>query len=148
MQSSILQFRMAGNAQFRESAFQRAQGVTSGIFQGIENFPVVGGAGYLLCRDKSVSTACAENLGALDTAIVSVPPGVMLDYKVQRQRPVFSGSLPFRLSQNRVFSASRSRVASFETHVEIDGSRVGLGSAEIVQGVAVVVFSEINQSPE
>ena len=51
-QTSILEFFMAGNAQFREEAFQEAQAVVTEISSDAGNFPVVGQIGYKLCKTK------------------------------------------------------------------------------------------------
>lgn len=141
MQTSILEFRMAGNDQFREEAFQRAQGIASAISERHSNFPVVGDVGYTLCKDNSASTGCSADLVALDPDIVSVPAGVALEYQVERQGPAILEGLPFRLPEGSASSSVAYDAAVFETSVEVDGGTVGLGTAQVVQGVAVVIVS-------
>ena len=98
MQNSILAFRMAGNDQFREEAFQKAQGIASAISEAQDNFPVSGGVGYIICRDAAATAGCSADLAALDANVVSVPAGVTVDYQIERQGPLLLETIPFRLS--------------------------------------------------
>jgi Tfp pilus assembly protein PilX len=136
MQTSIQEFQMAGNAQFREEAFQRAQAIAEEISEDLDNFPVTGDVGYKIC-----ATGCngTNFIQALTTA--TVPTGVNVDYQVERQGPRFIESLPFRQSQAEVSSSPAFDAALFEVSVSIDGSAARLGSAEVVQGVAIRVAS-------
>jgi hypothetical protein len=141
MQTSILEFRMAGNDQFREEAFQKAQGIAAAISADQVNFPVSGGVGYVLCLDNTVTPGCSKDLVALDPDIISVPPGVIVDFQVERQGPLLLENLPFRLAQGSTSSSLAYDAAIFETSVEVDGSAVSLGTAQVVQGVAIVIVS-------
>ena len=84
MQTSIQEFQMAGNAQFREEAFQRAQAIAEEISEDLDNFPVTGDVGYKIC-----ATGCngTNFIQALTTA--TAPTGVNVDYQVERQGPRF-----------------------------------------------------------
>ena len=139
MQNSILAFRMAGNDQFREEAFQKAQGIASAISEAQDNFPVSGGVGYIICRDNTVTADCSADLAALDPNVVSVPAGVTIDYQIERQGPLLLETIPFRLGQGSTSSSLAYDAAIFEASVEVDGSTVGLGKAQVVQGVAIVI---------
>jgi len=144
MQTSILEFRMAGNDQFREEAFQKAQGIAAAISADQDNFPVSGGVGYIICEDVADTTKypdCGESLAVLDPDVLSVPSGVTFTYQVQREGPAFLDSLPFRLAQGSTSSSLAYDAAIFEAHVQVDGGSVGLGSAEIVEGLAIVIVS-------
>ena len=133
-QTSILEFFMAGNAQFREEAFQEAQAVVTEIAADIDNFPVVGQVGYTLC--KTSGTGCNTTLGPL-----TANAGTKADYRVVRRGPLILESLPFRQGESQGSSSPNFDAVIFEIDVAIDGSDSKLGSAEVVQGMAVRVAS-------
>lgn len=139
MQTSAVELQMAGNDQFREEAFQKAQGIASAISQRKENFPITGPIDYMLCANSAATVGCSADLPPLDSAIVAVPPGVRLSYSVHRQGPALLKALPFRIDQGRVSSSLAYDAAVFETRVQVDGSAVGLGSAQVAQGIAIMV---------
>lgn len=139
MQTSQQEFQMAGNVQFREEAALRAQAIASEITADDDNFPVTGGIGYTICDPNDPDTDCnAENFLAVPD-FATVPAGVDVSYQVVRQGPLLLESLPFRQSQANVSSSPAFDAAVFEVTVAVDGSAARLGSAEVVQGVAVVV---------
>ena len=133
-QTSILEFFMAGNAQFREEAFQEAQAVVTEITSDIKNFPVVGQIGYTLC--KTASADCDTTLAPL-----TANTGTKADYRVVRRGPLILESLPFRQGEGQGSSSPNFDAVVFEIEVAVDGSDSRLGSAELVQGVAIRVAS-------
>lgn len=137
MQTSILEFFMAGNEQFREEAFQQAQAISSELSEDLANFPVTGGIGYTIC-----ASGCDATFPRPPTSSLSkVPAGSTVTYSVRRRGPLFIDNLPFRQSENTVSSNPALDAAIFEADVEIDGSANRLGSAHVVQGIAVRVVS-------
>jgi hypothetical protein len=67
------------------------------------------------------------------------PEGVSLDYRITRREPLLWRGFPGRESERSVSSSTRFDAAMFEISVRIDGSERKLGSARMVQGVAVRV---------
>jgi hypothetical protein len=139
MQTSAMELRMAGNDQYREEAFQKVQGIASAISRRRENFPISSPISYQLCASSATTDGCHADLAALDSAIVGAPPGVSLSYSVERRGPALLKALPFRIEQGSVSSSLAYDAAVFETHVQFDGSAAGLGSAQVAQGIAVMV---------
>ncbi len=139
MHTSTLEFRMAGNDQFREEAFQQAEAVAAALSENTDNFPVAGGVGYTICKTGEADPACDINTLTVDSEIVDVAAGVTVDYRVERQGPVIMTSLPFRQSQSQASSSLAFNAALFEATVAVDGSAVRLGRAEIAQGVARLI---------
>jgi len=136
MQTSILEFFMAGNAQFREEAFQQAQAIVTEISQDIDNFPVTGAVGYDICP-----SGCDATFSVTPTSLAAVPAASTVTYQSRRRGPLILESLPFRQTEDKVSSGPSFDAAIFEADVEIDGSAVRLGSAQVVQGIAVRVVS-------
>lgn len=147
IQTSILEFQMAGNDQFREEAFQKAQAVASSLAEDPNNFPVSGGVGYRVCQtgyddsDDAAEDKCNLKNITLKTSVAAVPAGVSLTYDVRREGPLFLENLPFRQSQDDVSSSKAFDAAIFEVNVNVDGSAARLGNAGISQGVARLVTS-------
>ena len=144
MQTSITETKMAGNAQFKEEAFQRVQAVTIAIAEDRDNFPTTGAVGYLICPTGETSTPdgdCDTDSMVLDVDIVSSPSGVILDYWVSREGPEILETIPFRQSESEASSVTSYDAAVFEAHASYDGGDVRLGRAEVVQGVAIKIVS-------
>ena len=141
MQTSVLEFRMAGNDQFREEIFQKVEGIAEAITERQGNFPVAGDVGYTVCLDNTTTTGCSADLLALGASVISVPTGVTVNYTVERQGPRLLSRLPFRQSQGSSSSSRAYDVALFETNAKVDGGSVGLGTAEVAHGVAVVIVN-------
>lgn len=139
MQTSMLEFRMAGNDQFREEAFQQAQAVAASISQDIDNFPVSGAVGYTICDVGNPNTSCNTNTLTYDTTSVTNP--ALLSGIVTREGPLILESFPVRLSESQTSSSPNYDAAVFEVKVEYNGSDEGLGNAAIAQGVAVRIAS-------
>ncbi len=141
MHTSILEFRMAGNDQFREEAFQKAQAVATALMEDPDNFPVAGQVGYTVCATGSSDPGCDVTTIVIPAAVSSVPAGVVVDYRVERQGPLIVQGLPFRQSQSSASSSLAFDSAFFEAQVAVDGGAVSLGRSEVAQGVGRVVAS-------
>lgn len=139
--TSVQEFQMAGNAQFREDAFQQAQAIVSEISTNIDNFPISGGIGYTVCVAGDPDPDCNGTavIGAIDSD--AAPAGVTVSYQVERQGPLFIEGLPFRQSQANASSSPAFDTAIFEVSADVDGNAARLGSASVVQGVGIRVAS-------
>jgi Tfp pilus assembly protein PilX len=138
IRTSILEFQMAGNDQFREEAFQRAEAIAANLSEDIDNFPVTGEVGYTLCDSAS---SCDDNNLVPDANVADVPTGVNVNYRIQRQGPLLIESLPFRQADTGASSSQVFDAAIFEASATVDGRSARLGSAQVVQGIAVRVAS-------
>ncbi len=141
MKFSVQEFQMAGNAEFREDAFQQAQAIASEISTDLDNFPITGDIGYTICATGDTDTDCNGTNVIGDLESDTVPAGVTTNYQVVRQGPLFVEGLPFRQSQANASSAPAFDTAIFEVAANIDGTAARLGSATVVQGVAIRVAS-------
>jgi len=141
MQTGVQEFQMAGNNQFREEAFQRAQAIAEELSENLDNFPVTGGVGYTICTATDTDTDCNGTNVLTVPGSATAPAGVVLNYQVERQAPLFVESLPFRQSESEVSSSPAFDAAIFEVAVNINGAPVRLGNAGVVQGVAIRVAS-------
>ena len=140
MQTTAFEFRMAGNAQFQEEAFQKAQAIVDKLSEDIAHF-VVGGSVWDRRCDAGGGTGCLGAVIALDPNVVSVPTGVNVSYFVERQGPLKLESLPVRVFDSGGFSATAYDVAVFEASATVDGTAVRLGSSSVVRGMAVRVVA-------
>ena len=149
MQTSIAEFQMAANGQFREQAFQRAQAIVSAISSNEANFPLVVPVGSLLCKvgDSNVDCSATRHV-VLDSAIEAAPPGVAVLYRVERMGPSLLPFLPIRMPQTAVSSTLAYNAAIYEAQVRVDGGDVNLGVAEVAQGIALLVASSTGESAE
>jgi hypothetical protein len=138
MQTTILQLHMAGNNQFFEEAFQQAQAIVTELSVNLDNFALVGGVGYTNCPAEGESEDCDLMQLAKPVSAV-VPEGVTLDYRVIRQDPLLWRGFPIRESQETASSNANFDAAIFEIDVRIDGADKRLGSARLVQGIALRV---------
>jgi type II secretory pathway pseudopilin PulG len=144
MQTSILESRMAGNEQFREEAFQRAQAVASALSEDPSNFPVSGEVGYTICAGGDTYAECTSDLTlTLSSEVTSSLVDSDVTYRVERQGPLFLETLPFRQREGATSSSLAFDAAIFEAQVEVDGSASRLGRAEVAQGVAILVASSV-----
>jgi len=138
MQTGVLEFHMAGNDQFQEEAFQRAQAIASELSRDPDNFSLAGGLGYTLCfsQVQNQDPDCDEN--SLSAPVSGVAPeGVELTYRVIRQGPRLLQRFPLREAQGVASGSGLFDAAIFEVNVHVDGSGRRLGSARVVQGIAV-----------
>jgi hypothetical protein len=138
MRTGALQLRMAGNDQFLEEAFHQAQAVATQLSLDARNFPLDMDAGDVNCPQSSEDPGC-------DFRLLTVPSytqsqeGVSLDYRITRTNPLRWRGFSVRESEGVASSSASFDAALFEIGVRIDGSRKKLGSAHIVQGIAVRV---------
>ena len=136
MQTGVLEFHMAGNDQFQEEAFQRAQAIASELSLDSGNFSLAGGVGYTICFLEDNDPECDEN--SIEAPLSSVlSEGVELTYRVIRQGPRPLQSFPIREAQRVASGSGMFDAAIFEVSVHLDGSAGRLGSAQVVQGIAV-----------
>ncbi len=133
---SALEFRLAGNDQFREQALQRALGIARALALRPAHFPPDLPVGHSLCGQDS---ACARPILPAPVAGHALPEGSGLEYRITRRGPLFAPAPDLRLPQARASGAGAWRAANFELQVAIDGTAVGFGSAEIVQGVTLLL---------
>ncbi|QIB66350.1 PilX N-terminal domain-containing pilus assembly protein [Kineobactrum salinum] len=138
VRTSVLEFRMAGNDQFREEALQKAQAIAAALAEDPANFRLTGGVGYTRCR---AGGGCESETLAVAAATEAVPAGVDVSYRIRRQAPLVVKSLPFRQAESNASSSQVFDAAIFEVGVTVDGSAVRLGSAEVLQGIAVRIAS-------
>jgi len=144
VQTSIQEFKMAANEQFREEAFQQAQAIASAILDNPDNFTLDGEPGSRLCSTANAALNCdSGKFVAVDTSLGFVPSEVEANYFVERKGPLLMPFFPFRRPQNQVSSSVAYETAVFETHVIVDGTGVNLGRSEVVQGVAMLVASSV-----
>lgn len=140
MRTGILQLHMAGNDQFLEEAFHQAQAVATELSLDSANFLLDSQAGEVNCSVSSEDAEC-------DYRRLPIPrhaetaEGVALEYRITRQEPLLWQGFPVRESQGTVSSSTGFDAALFEISVRIDGSAAKLGSAHVVQGIAVRVPS-------
>jgi hypothetical protein len=138
LQTSMLQLRMAGNEQFLEEAFHRAHAIASEIAMNPENFSMDTTLGLTNCPVTSIDPDCDyHEIEALGMDIAS--SGATIEYSVVRQEPLIWRGFPIRESQETVSSHNSFEAAIFEVDVRIDGQKNKLGSAHVVQGVALRV---------
>jgi hypothetical protein len=142
MQTSIQEFRMAGNDQLREVAFQKAQALISAIVENPDNFPLDGPVGRLICASGDAAPQCDPDLAVIVPArVATVAAGQSLRYTVERQGPLLRDALPIRTLQRFSFSTVAYDAAVFEAHVVVDAQSSRGGRSEVVQGVAILVAS-------
>jgi hypothetical protein len=138
MQSSILQLHMAGNDQLMEEALHKAQGIAAEIAVEHGNFILSGDVGDANCPIGSEMPGCDRHqLPVPDSARAA--EGFILDYRVTRQDPLLWKGFPVRENEAFVSSATGFDAVLFEVDVQIDGSGMRLGSAHVVQGIAIRV---------
>ncbi|MDO8862481.1 hypothetical protein Q6D67_12290 [Haliea sp. E1-2-M8] len=133
---SALEFRLAGNDQFREQALQQALGIARALALNPAHFPLDLAVGDSLCGEGAT---CTRPVLPAAPSGHAPPGGSTLDYRITRRGPPLAPVPDFRLPQARASGASGWQAASFEVQVSIDGTEVGLGSAQVVQGVALLV---------
>ncbi len=138
MQTAILQLHMAGNDQFLEEAFHKVQAIATELSLNPDNFILEEGIGHTNCPLGAPGPDCDSSALQVPAGAV-VPAGVELDYRITRQDPLLWRGFPLRESQGTVSSSSNFDAVPFEISVRINGSQKRLGTAHIVQGIAVRV---------
>jgi hypothetical protein len=142
MQTSIQEFRMAGNDQLREVAFQKAQALISAIAENPDNFSLDGSVGRLICASADDAPQCDPDLTVVVAPqVTSVAVGQSLRYTVERQGPLLRDALPIRTLQRFSSSTVAYDAAVFEARVVVEGGSSRGGRSELVQGVAILVAS-------
>jgi hypothetical protein len=138
MQTAILQLHMAGNDQFLEEALHKAHAIATELSLDADNFSLEGGVGSTNCPLAAQAPGCDRSQLQAPTS-AAAPAGTLIDYRVTRQDPLLARGFPLRESQDTVSSSTSFDAAIFEIDVHIDGGAKRLGSAHIVQGIAVRV---------
>ncbi len=138
LQAAVLQLRMAGNDQFLEEAFHQVQAIVTELSLNPDNFTLEGGIGYTNCPAGMRGFQCDGRELQVPASAVTTP-GVELDYRITRQEPLLWKGFSLRESQDSASSSNHFDAAIYEIEARIDGSEKHLGSAHIVQGIAVRV---------
>jgi hypothetical protein len=136
--TSTLQLSMAGNHQLVEEALQQAQAIADELTSDVDNFSLQGNVGDRNCAQYMSEPECTKTQlrppeSAVDTEAFA------LTYRVIRREPLVWSGFPMRESQSVVSSSRSFNAALFEVDVRIDGAAAQLGSARVVQGVAIRV---------
>jgi len=140
MRTAILQLHMAGNDQFLEEALHQAEAIATELSLGRDNFRPGGEVGDVNCATGSLAPDCDYRLLPPMTHAATAE-GVTLDYRITRQDPALWRGFPIRESQQAVSSSAGFDAAIFEISVRIDGRAMQLGSAHVVQGIAMRIAS-------
>ena len=138
LQSAMLQLHMAGNDQFKEEALYRAQAIATELSMERDNFSLQDAVGGTACRQGDEAPPCDRSSLLLPSSAQNLE-GYTLDIRITRQDPLLWRGFPVRESENNASSSRSFDAAIFEVDVHLNGSEAGLGSARIVQGVAVRV---------
>lgn len=136
--TSTLEFRMAGNNQFREAALQRAEAVAAALAEDPGRFSLDLGVGDRACPRglPDPAAACLQWFEAPAPAAGAAPEGVSLDYYIERRGPRLLDSPPVRQGEEHASSARTFDIALFESVVVVDGDAVRLGRAAVAEGIA------------
>ena len=140
MHTALLQLHMAGNDQFLEEAFHKAEAIADELSQNPDNFVLDTQVGHSNCPLDPKTLDCELRLLAVP-ASVATSEGYDIDYRITRQDPVLWLDFPISESQATASSSRNFDAAIFEVDVRVDGSRKRRGSAHVVQGVAVRTVS-------
>ena len=135
-QTALLRLRMAGNNQFLEEAFYKAEAISDELSQSPDNFLLDTEVGHSNCPLDARVLDCELRL-LPEPMAVTVSEGYEIDYRITRQDPLVWQDFPVGDSQGTVSSKRSFDAAIFEVDVRVDGSRNRRGSAHVVQGVAV-----------
>ena len=136
MHTALLQLRMAGNDQFLEEAFHKAEAIADELLQSPDNFLLDTAVGHSNCPLDPKVLDCEFRLLPVPVS-AATSESYEIDYRITRQDPLLWQDFPVRASQATVSSSSRFDAAIFEVDVRVDGGRNRRGSAHVVQGVAV-----------
>ena len=136
MHTALLQLRMAGNDQFLEEAFHKAEAIADELSQSPDNFLLDTEVGHSNCPPDPKILDCEFRLLPVPVS-ASTSEGYEIDYRITRQDPLLWQDFPMRASQAAVPSSRSFDAAIFEVDVRVDGSRTRRGSAHVVQGVAM-----------
>lgn len=134
MRSSIMELRMAGNQEEQMYAVQRAQAAIDATVTDPANTPVIGSVDDTTCLPNA--TGCTRNtLDLSDTTNLQedIDAGY-IDIQVRRIRPL-ERAAPRTIGT----SASVFSYATFEVRGEYDALDAGRGSAQVYEGVMVLI---------
>ncbi|MDH3421066.1 MAG: PilX N-terminal domain-containing pilus assembly protein [Gammaproteobacteria bacterium] len=133
MRSSTMGVRMAQNEESRFAAIQATQALTEAIIASPASTPVIGGAGFSNCTPGELGC---------NLYTVAVPAGFVAD-------EVAAGHLSARIERltppdkppPRVLESSVDKfsAASFQLIATFDRTQEGLGRAQLVEGLIVLV---------
>jgi hypothetical protein len=133
MRSSTMGVRMAQNEESRFAAIQAAQALTEAVFSSPGSTPVVGGSGF---------SNCTANEAGCNMYAVNLPAGFITDEvaadnlsaRIERVTP--PDRPPPRVVESSIdkFSA-----ASFRVIATYDRAEEGLGRAQLVEGLLILV---------
>lgn len=141
VQTGTLQMRMSLNEQLQMEAHQDARALARAMLAIPGNFDSDQAVGSTRCVVEQVEQGCG--LGGLQPPEYQpMTQDAKIEYRVMRQGPEFIENPPLLESQD---GASVARVALFEVQVLLDGSDVGLGSAEAMLGVMLQLAEDIEQ---
>jgi len=138
LQAGVLQLHMAGNDQFQEEVFHQVQAIVTEVSLDPDNFALEGDVGHTNCPAGARDLRCNRSDLQVPPSAVTLP-GVALDFRVTRQEPLLWRGFSLRESQHSASSSDSFDAAIFEIDVRIDGGKRHLGSAHMVQGIAVRV---------
>ncbi|WIO73644.1 pilus assembly PilX N-terminal domain-containing protein [Porticoccaceae bacterium LTM1] len=135
MQTSELEFKMAGNEQFREEAFQTAQAISTFVAVNEDTaYDLIANEG-----DRATPTV---------TATVSVPTGVTTTTWIELIDSEVDVLTRIRLAEDQALGGSSGDWELYEVGASYSGSAVKLGEAQVIQGLMrkVVESSQDNQA--
>ena len=122
--TSLMELRMANNAEAGMSAFQFAQaGIDAALTDESNNFVVTGTVGNTRCTPK-VTTACTTSMAAFPT------PAENTAVRITR---VTDKGCPPR-TRNSASSCAKQSAATFVTESSYDGTLVAQGKADLTLG--------------
>lgn len=135
LSSSMLEIRMAGNAEDTARAFNVAQGAVDAVISEAENFPIIGAVGYSAC--SSTYPSVAEVAGTCNRTDLALPASF---------EPAKSAARTERLDPLRscpprgmATSCENFKVASFAIEGHHDNVEAGRGRATVHEGYLVLV---------
>lgn len=138
LQSAMLQLHMAGNDQFKEEALYRAQAIAAELSLELDNFSLQHAVGSTTCVQGDEAPPCDRSSLSLPSSAQNLED-YALDIRITRQDPLLWRGFPVRESEYDVSSSRSFDAAIFDVDVQLNGSEARLGSAHVVQGVAVRV---------
>jgi hypothetical protein len=133
LRSSTVGVRMAQNEESRFAAIQAAQALTEAIVGSPASTPVIGGAGFSNCTIGEVGC---------DLYTIAAPPGFLADALAAGQISARVERLtPPEKPPPRVLESSLDKfsAASFQIIATFDRTDEGLGRAQLVEGLLVLV---------
>lgn len=135
MRSSVMELRMATNSESEINATQRAQAVIDATVADPNNTPVVGAVGETTCLVSSSKSCTRKTIVLKDSA--KFQPDLeagYIDVEVTRVAPLLKPA-----PRVQGYSLPGYSVATFEVDGTFDAAQDGEGSAEIVEGLLVLI---------